>query len=56
MARKKTNEEYKKEIQDRFDGNIIALEPYINSCTKILHKCLKHNYEYYAKPYLVWIF
>lgn len=49
----KTIEEYKKEVKDKFNGNIVILEPYINSHTKILHKCLKHNFEYYAMPYVV---
>ena len=53
MPKKKTIEEYKKEVKDKFNGNIVILEPYINSHTKILHKCLKHNFEYYAMPYVV---
>ena len=36
---KKTTEEYKKELKGR-NSNIEVLEEYINSYTKILHKCL----------------
>ena len=45
--RKRTTEEYKKELEGR---NIECLEEYINSYTKILHKCLICNYEWKAIP------
>lgn len=49
-TRKWTDDEYKKELYKVHSGNIISLEPYKNMNTKILHKCNKHNYKYYAKP------
>ena len=50
VTRKWTDEEYKEELYKIHGGNIISLEPYKNMNTKILHRCYKHNYEYYAKP------
>ncbi|MBU5332089.1 hypothetical protein KQI61_07745 [Anaerocolumna aminovalerica] len=53
MGKKLTNEEYIKKLKTVHINNIIALEPYIDSHTKIRHKCLKHNFEYSVRPYKV---
>lgn len=45
-----TDEEYKKRINEIFDGNIIPVGNYTNQRTKFLHKCLKHNYEFMGYP------
>ena len=45
-----TDKEYKEELQKRFDGNIICLEEMQGMNHSILHKCIKHNYEYYSSP------
>ena len=45
-----TQQEYDKRLNILYKGRIIALEPYINQRTKILHKCLKHNNKYMALP------
>lgn len=45
-----TDEEYKKRINEIFDGNIIPIGNYTNQRTKFLHKCLKHNYEFMGYP------
>lgn len=50
ITRKWTDEEYKNKLYVTHNGNIESLEPYVNMNTKILHRCKKHNYEYYAKP------
>lgn len=50
ITRKWTDKEYKDELYKVHNGNIVSLEPYKNMSTKILHRCNKHNYEYYAKP------
>lgn len=50
MPRKWTDEEYKKELEKIHGTKIVSLEPYINMTTKILHRCNKHDYNYYAKP------
>lgn len=50
VTRRKTTEEYKKEIHDLFNGNVEVIEDYISANKKILHKCLIHNYEYKMKP------
>ena len=50
ITRKLTDKEYKEKLYETHDGNIESLEPYVNMNTKILHRCKKHNYEYYAKP------
>lgn len=47
---KKTTEEYQLELNVKFNGNIICLEEYILSSTKIKHKCLKHNFEFDSTP------
>ena len=47
---RKTTEEYKKLLKEKHSGKIICLGEYVNNSTKILHKCLEHNYEYYSTP------
>ena len=47
-TKKKTTEEYKKEIEN---SNIICLEEYVNNSTKILHKCKKCGYEWKITPH-----
>ncbi len=49
MPRKKTNEEYINEIT-AINPKIDVLEAYINSYTKILHKCKVCGYEWLVKP------
>lgn len=50
ITRRKTTEEYKKEIYNLFNGNVEVVEDYISANKKILHKCLIHNYEYKMQP------
>lgn len=50
MSKRITTEEYKKQLFDKFNGNIECLEDYIDARTKILHICHKHNYEYKTSP------
>ena len=45
-----TTETYKKALNERFGGNIICLEEFNGTTKPILHKCLKHNYEYKSSP------
>jgi formate dehydrogenase assembly factor FdhD len=45
----KSNEQYIQELQE-YNNNIVPLEPYINTCTSILHKCLICGYEWKVKP------
>ena len=47
MGKKKTTEQYKEEIKSL---DIICLEEYINSSTKILHKCKKCGHEWKVRP------
>lgn len=49
-TRRWTDAEYKDELYRVHGGNIVSLEPYKNMNTKILHRCNKHNYEYYVNP------
>lgn len=49
MRRKKTHEEYVKEIND-LGLNVEVLEEYVNAQTKILHRCTTHNVEWYSLP------
>jgi len=48
-AKKKTHEEYIKELKDK-NIEVIPLENYISTNTKILHKCLLCDTEWYIKP------
>lgn len=50
VTRKFSDKEYKEELYKVHGDKIISLEPYKNMNTKILHRCNKHNYEYFAKP------
>ena len=45
----KTTDDYKKELNIIYP-NIIPMEEYINTGTKIKHKCLIHNYEWHISP------
>lgn len=46
---RKTHEEYVKELAIK-NPNIIVIDKYIDAKTKILHKCLMHDYEWMAAP------
>lgn len=48
-TKKKTHEEYVSELAE-INPNLEVLGIYINSYTKILHKCKIHNYEWYVTP------
>lgn len=45
----RTHEEYVQKLKE-INPNIDVVEEYINSQTKILHRCIIHNYEWYALP------
>lgn len=45
-----TDEEYKKLLYDKFDGNIESREPFKGTNNKIKHFCHKHQYEYTSTP------
>lgn len=47
---KLTDEEYKKRIDEIYDGNIVPLGTYINQRTKFPHMCIKHNNEFLGYP------
>ena len=47
--RKKTHDEYVSELKN-INPYIEVVEQYINSSTKIKHKCLKDGYEWYVAP------
>ena len=47
--KRKTHEEYVEELANK-NPNVQVIEKYINSNTKILHKCLKHNIYWYTTP------
>lgn len=46
---KKSTEQYRQELKDE-NIQVECLEEYINTRTKILHKCLIHNYEWRCTP------
>lgn len=48
-----TDEEYKNTLFEKFNGNIVNLEPYKSMGDSILHRCNKHNYNYTSTPYSV---
>ena len=48
-----TDEEYKKALFEKFNGNIVNLEPYKSMGDSILHRCHKHDYNYTSTPYSV---
>lgn len=52
MAKKKTHEEYVGELKIK-NPNIEVIEKYVNTHTKILHRCLKDicKHEWYASPH-----
>ena len=45
-----TDEEYKKALFEKFNGNIVNLEPYNGTNNSIKHFCHKHQYEYTSTP------
>lgn len=45
-----TDDEYKKLLNEKFNGNIINLEPIKGSNTSIKHFCKIHQYEYTSTP------
>lgn len=49
MARKKTHQEYIKEVA-KINPNIEVLGEYINNCTKILHRCKIDGHEWMTIP------
>ena len=49
-TQKKTTEEYKHELYEKYNGKIICKGEYVNNSTKTLHYCTKHNYDYYSTP------
>ena len=46
---KKTTEQYKQELKDK-NIQVECLGEYVNGHTKILHRCLIHNYEWKCTP------
>lgn len=46
----RTHEQYVNELKLK-NPSIITIEPYINNATKIMHKCLIHNYEWKISPH-----
>lgn len=49
MPKKKTHEEYIAELAIK-NPNIEAIDKYLGANTKILHRCLAHNYEWNVCP------
>lgn len=49
MAKKKTHEEYIKEVAN-INPNIEVVGTYVNSSTKILHKCINDGYKWMVSP------
>lgn len=47
---KLTNDVHNQRIYNMFDGNIIALTPYVNTRTKVKYKCLKHGFIWNGRP------
>ncbi len=54
MSRRKTNEEFLKEVHEKNEyvkrGEIEILSNYVDSNTKIICRCVKHNYTYSVAP------
>lgn len=50
MARRKTNNEFTKEVYELVGDEYVFLEEYVNNYTKILCKHIKCGHEYYAQP------
>lgn len=49
MSKKKTHEEYVSEVE-KINPNIEVVGKYVNSKTKILHRCQIDKYEWFVKP------
>ena len=45
-----TDEDYKKALFEKYNGDIENLEPYQSGNTSILHICHRHNYKYTSTP------
>ena len=45
----KEHKQYVNELQN-INGDIVVVDSYINSCTAILHRCMKDGHEWYARP------
>ena len=50
MGKLKTHEEFVKEIKDRFNGNIVILDKYIDQKTKIRFYCSQCNNQWTTTP------
>ena len=54
MSRRKTNEEFLKEVFDKNEyvrrGEIEILSEYVGADTKIKCRCIKHDYIYEVAP------
>lgn len=50
VTRRISDDEYKEKLFEVHGNKIESLEPYKNMNTKILHKCIFHNNEFYAQP------
>lgn len=50
-----TNEEFKRRVAQKNNGQFTFLEPYINTGTKILCKCNKCGYEWRIEPHAFFI-
>lgn len=50
MRKRKTHEQFKIEIKNKFPGKFEILGQYINACTKIRLRCKKCNHEWEALP------
>lgn len=48
----RSHEEYIQELKE-INSNIEVMDKYINSQTKILHRCIVHDYKWYAYPNLL---
>lgn len=46
----KTNEKFKTEIQNKFNGNIIVVDTYVNQHTKIIFHCNKCDIDFKKSP------
>ncbi|HDK7176573.1 TPA: hypothetical protein PTV31_003190 [Clostridium botulinum] len=53
IGKKKSQEEFLKELKAVHGNNIIPLEKYINIDTKLKFKCTIDNYEWYTTPYVI---
>jgi hypothetical protein len=47
---KKTNDNFNSEIRHRFNDNIMALDTYVNQCTKMMFHCNKCDIDFITSP------